>query len=81
MSELNFIQARDIVKRMTQLAVLAEQQDKASDAAFKANQRWNAAREDYAREWADLARTYGEENAPQWIESLRGPKPKIEATT
>ena len=75
---LNERQMHDLAGRLTRLRMASAEQEKASTAALEANRRWNDARGRYAREWADIVRVYGEQNAPNWIESLRGPKPTIE---
>lgn len=80
MTQLTERQMHDLAGRLTRLRMAAVEQEKASAAAFEANRRWNDARGRYAREWADIVRAYGEQNAPTWIESLRGPKPNTEVT-
>ena len=80
MTQLTERQTYDLARRLTRLRMAAAEQEKASANALEANRRWNDARGRYAREWADIVRVYGEQNAPTWIESLRGPKPKIEGT-
>lgn len=84
-TQLTDRQTHDLARRLMRLRMAAAEQEKASAAALEANRRWNYARGRYARgryarEWADIVRAYGEQNAPTWIESLRGPKPKIEGT-
>lgn len=79
-TQLTDRQTHDLARRLMRLRMAAAEQEKASAAALEANRRWNHARGRYAREWADIVRAYGEQNAPTWIESLRGPKPKIEGT-
>lgn len=78
MSALTERQMHDLAGRLTRLRATASEQDKAGDDAHEANRRWNAARERYRSEWAEIVRAYGEQNAPRWCESLRGPKPNIE---
>lgn len=81
MSVLNIRQMRDITGRLNRLRVIAAEQHKAIDDQIDAIRRSGEARKRYAEEWSGLVRLYGEQNAPQWLESIRGPKPKIEATT
>ena len=80
MTTLTERQMHDLAGRLTRLRAVASEQDKAGDDAHEANRRWNAARERYRGEWVEIVRAYGEQNAPLWLESQRGPKPKIEPT-
>jgi cell division septum initiation protein DivIVA len=50
------------------------EQERASTARREASDRWNSAREEYAQLHAEIVAQYGEQNAPYWVESLRGPR-------
>jgi hypothetical protein len=80
MTQLTERQTYDLARRLTRLAALSREANDASTAEHAARERRNAADEKFAAEWAETVRQYGEANAPTWIESLRGPKPTIEAT-
>lgn len=80
MNALTERQMHDLAGRLTRLRVIQDQQGKAVDDQLDAIRRSGEAHKRYAEEWADLVRLYGEQNAPLWLESLRGPKPEIEPT-
>lgn len=71
-------QMHDLAGRLSRLAALSREANDASTTEHAARQRRNAADKKFAAEWAETVRQYGEQNAPTWNESLRGPKPKIE---
>lgn len=73
-------QMHDLAGRLTRLAALSREANDASTTEHAARQRRNDADKKFAAEWAETVRQYGEQNAPTWIESLRGPKPSTEVT-
>lgn len=77
MSERTLEQSRSVLLKLNQLQAIAQKQDVASADAHAANTRWNEARKEYATCWAEFVAEHGEEEAPQWFEALRGPKPVV----
>lgn len=69
---------RDLSDRMMRMRALAQQANEARAAEHEAIRRRNEADKKFAAEWAETVRQYGEQNAPTWYSSLRGPKPTIE---
>lgn len=67
-------QMRDICDRLDRLLKISAERDAASEACNAANRRWNTAREQYAKEHAELVATYGAEYAPMWIDAIHGPR-------
>lgn len=78
MIQLTERQMHDLAGRLTRLRSLAFEANEAATEEAVARHRRRWADYQFASEWAETVRQYGEENAPPWIEALRGPKPKIE---
>lgn len=74
MSGLSLEQMNDLLAKLNALGAINDEQERASTARREANDRWNDARTKYARLHAEIVSKYGEENAPYWVESLRGPR-------
>lgn len=67
-------QMRDMTKRLDRLRKISAERDKASYECDAANRRWNTARSQYAREYAEFVAAYGDEYAPVWIDAIHGPR-------
>ncbi|EGK71953.1 hypothetical protein METUNv1_01731 [Methyloversatilis universalis FAM5] len=78
MSALTERQMHDLAGRLTRLRSLAFEANEAATEEAAARHRRQWADCQFASQWAETVRQYGEKNAPPWNESLRGPKPKIE---
>lgn len=72
---LTIEEMRDLTRRLNWLNEHREAQERASMEQREANRRWNVARDAAATVWASIVQTYGEENAPRWIESVHGSRP------
>ena len=75
MSGLTLAELQDLSAKLTKLGKINDEQERASTARREASDRWNAAREEYARLYGEIVTQYGDDNAPRWVEVLRGPRP------
>ena len=75
MSDLTLEQMQDLSAKLTKLGKVNDEQERASTARREASERWNSAREEYAQLYAEIVTQYGDDNAPRWVEVLRGPRP------
>lgn len=74
MSSLSLEQMNDLLAKLNRLGAINDEQERASTARREASDRWNSARNEYAQLHAEIVAQYGEQNAPYWVESLRGPR-------
>ncbi|MGQ2994236.1 hypothetical protein [Variovorax sp.] len=77
MSSLSLEQMNDLLAKLNRLGAINDEQERASTAHREASSRWNRARSEYAQVHAEIVAQYGEENAPFWVESLRGPRARV----
>lgn len=75
--KLNLDQILDLNSRKVKLRALAHEAKMVEVAVIRRRRSLDA---QFAAEWSEIVRLYGEKNAPPWNESLRGPKPNIEVT-
>lgn len=74
---LTMEQMRDLLGRLDRLSQISAERDRASAESYAANQRWNAARTEYAKVHAGIVATYGEQHAPVWIDRIHGPRATV----
>lgn len=72
MNTLTLTQKKDLLAKLNRLTKISEQRDQASAECNAAQNRWNAARQEYAALHRLVVLEYGTENAPTWLESLHG---------
>lgn len=72
MSGLTLAQNIDLLAKLNKLMKISGKREKASADHLAANQRWNAARQEYAALHRLVVLEYGTENAPVWLESIYG---------
>lgn len=80
MNGLTLEQMKTLTLRLQELNDISKEREAASAEHRAANQRWNSARQQYAKLHAEIVNDFGEQNAPLWLESIHGSRLSFLAT-